>query len=130
MGGFKSNSKSWLASESKVLKRAEETIAGVIVTRGTILAPKKSGDLRNSGRVEHNNGVTSAVFGGNGVPYGRIQELGGTIKPKKAKSLSWIGSDGKRVFAKSVTIKGSHYLKRAGDSVAKESPIKYINMSR
>lgn len=130
MGGFKSNSKAWLNEESKVLKRTENTIAGVIVTRGTMLAPKKSGDLRDSGRIERKDGVTSAVFGGNGVPYGRIQELGGTIKPKNAEALSWIGSDGKRVFAKSVTIKGTHYLKRAGDSVAKENIKKYVDMSR
>jgi hypothetical protein len=130
MGGFKSTSRAWLSEESKVLKRAEEVMAGVIVSRGTILAHKKSGELRDSGRIEKQGGVTSAVFGGNGVPYGRIQELGGTIKPKKAKALSWIGPDGERVYAKSVKIKGVHYLKRAGDSVKKENPKKYVDMSR
>jgi phage gpG-like protein len=113
VGGFKSQSKSWLNREASILRRTEETIAGVIVTRGTMLAPKKSGDLRNTGRVEHKEGVTSAVFGGNGVPYGRIQELGGiTGRNYKTK------------------ITGTHYLKRAGDSVAKENIKKYYDMSK
>lgn len=130
MGGFKSNSATWLREETAVLKRTESTIAGVIVTRGTMIAAKKTGELRNSGRIEKREGVTSAVFGGNGVPYGRIQELGGTIRPKTAKALSWIGKDGERVFAQSVTLKGTHYLKRAGDSVKKENIKKYVDMSR
>lgn len=113
MGGFKSNSRSWLKNESDVLRRTEDTIAGVIVTRGTILAPKKSGDLRNTGRVEHKDGVTSAVFGGNGVPYGRIHELGGMTG---------------RNYATKITAK--HYLKTAGDSVVRENIKKYVDMSR
>lgn len=130
MGGFKSNSRAWLANEVEVLRRTEEIVAGVIVTRATMLVSKKSGKLSNSGRTERSKGVMSAVFGGGDVPYGLMQELGGTIKPKNAKVLSWMGSDGKRVFAKSVTLKGQHYLKRGGDSVMKENIKKYVDMAR
>jgi len=40
----------------------------------------------------------------NSTKYAAIHQFGGVIKPVNAKSLSWIGSDGKRRFAKSVTI--------------------------
>lgn len=113
MGGFKPNSKAWLKNEEGVLKRTENTVAGVIVTRGTIIAPKRSHDLANTGRVERKEGVTSAVFGGNGVPYGRIHELGGMTG---------------RNYATKIVAK--HYLKTAGDSVAKENIKKYVDMSR
>lgn len=113
MGGFKSNSKAWLTKETRVLERAEEAMAGVIVTRGTMLAPKLSGDLRNTGRIEKKDGKTGAIFGGEEAPYGRIQELGGVT--------------GRNYQTKIV---GTHYLKRAGDSVAKENVKKYVDMSR
>jgi phage gpG-like protein len=113
MGGFKSNSSKWFANESKVLRRAVGKMAATIVIRGILLAPRDKGDLQQSGRVEEENGIVSAVFGGNGVPYGRIHELGGVT-----------GRDYKtKIVAK-------HYLKRAGDSVAKESLKKYVDMSR
>lgn len=45
---------------------------------------------------------------GTNVKYGRYLELGTqtshVIRPKFAKALSWIGSTGERIFAKSVTI--------------------------
>lgn len=126
---FKSTSNSWLKIESNRLRATENMMASVIVTRAKILAPRKSGDLIASGRVERKKSKTSAVFGGNGVPYGRIQELGGTIRPKNGRYLSWIGKDGQRIFAKSVTIKGKHYLEKAGDSVAKEPITKYYKMA-
>jgi hypothetical protein len=52
MGGFRSNARQWLKQEAEVLERAEEAMAGVMVTRATMLAPKASGDLRDNGRVE------------------------------------------------------------------------------
>jgi phage gpG-like protein len=47
--------------------------------------------------------------------YGRIQELGGVIKPVFAQLLSWINEAGERVFAKSVTIPPRPYLRPAAD---------------
>ena len=49
------------------------------------------------------------------VIYGRIQELGGIIKPVFAKMLSWIGDDKKRIFAKMVTLPARPYLRPAAD---------------
>lgn len=40
----------------------------------------------------------------NPMVYARIHQFGGVIKPKGAKRLSWIGSDGGRRFAAKVTI--------------------------
>ena len=47
--------------------------------------------------------------------YAAIHEFGGTIYPKRAKALSWIGEDGKRIFAKSVRIPTRAYLRPAFD---------------
>lgn len=113
MGGFTSRSRQWLDKESGVLKRAERAMAATMVIRGILLAPRDKGDLQQSGRVAEDSGVTSAVFGGNGVPYGRIHELGGmTGRGYKTKIIA------------------KHYLKQAGDSVAKENPKKYVDISR
>ena len=113
MGGFKSSSSKWLTSETAVLNRAKEKMAATMVIRGILLAPRDKGDLQQSGRVETKDGVTSAVFGGNGVPYGRIHELGGmTGRNYKTKIIA------------------KHYLEKAGNSVAKENPKKYVDMSR
>ena len=112
--GFVSNSSKWVAKEEKVLRRAQEKMAATIVIRGILLAPRDNGDLQQSGRVESNSkGGESAVFGGNGVPYGRIHELGGmTGRNYKTKIVA------------------KHYLKKAGDSVAKENVKKYVDMGR
>lgn len=113
MGGFTSKSAKWVADESRVLKRAERKMAATMVIRGILLAPRDKGDLQQSGRVIEDDEVTSAVFGGNGVPYGRIHELGGMTG---------------RGYKTKITAK--HYLEQAGDSVAKENPKKYVDMSR
>ena len=47
--------------------------------------------------------------------YGRIHELGGTIKPIYAKMLSWMGDNGIRRFAKKVVIPARPYLRPAVD---------------
>lgn len=48
------------------------------------------------------------------VIYGRIQELGGIVKPVHAKMLSWV-DDGIRIFAKLVHIPPRPYLRPAID---------------
>lgn len=40
----------------------------------------------------------------NPMPYAAIHQFGGIIRPKTKRFLSWINSDGERVFAKMVTI--------------------------
>ena len=48
------------------------------------------------------------------VIYGRIQELGGIVRPVIAKMLSWV-DDGVRIFAKLVHIPARPYLRPAVD---------------
>lgn len=108
MGGFKSNSRAFIQSETKVLRRAEEVMAGVILTRATMLAPHESGNLQADGRVEDSqDGHKSVVFGDASVPYARRRHF------ENKKNPQTLG-----------------YLKRAGDSVAKENVKKYVDMSR
>lgn len=42
--------------------------------------------------------------------YGRIQELGGTVKPLSSKKLYWLGEDGKLRSAFEVTLPARPYL--------------------
>lgn len=60
-------------------------------------------------------GTSAEVSVGPSVVYGRIQELGGWIKPVTAKALSWINKQGVRVFAKAVYIPPRPYLRPAAD---------------
>ena len=48
--------------------------------------------------------------------YGRIQELGGVIKPVFKKMLSWVGDDGERIFAHQVRLPPRPYLRPAVDN--------------
>lgn len=108
MGGFKSNSRAWFQQESQVLKQAEIAMAGVINSRATMLAPKASGALKDNGRVEKNpEGGQSVIFGDASVPYARRRHFENKKNPQTL-----------------------HYLKRAGDSVAKENVKKYVDMGR
>jgi len=52
--------------------------------------------------------------------YGRIQELGGIIKPVFKKMLSWIGDNGERIFAHQVRIPPRPYLRPALDNNKQE----------
>lgn len=108
MGGFKSQSNAWLADEAKVLKRAERAMGQVILHRSTMIAPVLSGDLAESGRVENNpQGGISVIYGNSGVPYARRRHFENKKNPQTL-----------------------HYLQRGGDSVAKESPKTYVDLSR
>lgn len=51
---------------------------------------------------------------GSNLPYARIHELGGIIRPVKAKMLSWVDPDtNERRFAKSVLMPKRPYLRPA-----------------
>ena len=117
-----------------------------LITRGLLIferqakqiAPKKTGHLRKS--ISHRlENKTKGLIGPN-VPYAAIQEFGGIIRPKNKKFLSWVNpkfanksgtlttksykSMGKAenmfIFAKKVTIKGKHYMKRTFESKVPE----------
>lgn len=108
MGGFKSNSSKWLANERKVMNRAERAVSQVILHRAIMLAPLQSGALVDDGRVEKNpDGHYSVVFGSTSVPYARRRHFENKRNPQTL-----------------------NYLKRAGDSVAKEDIKKYVELSR
>jgi phage gpG-like protein len=47
--------------------------------------------------------------------YGRIQELGGIVKPVFAELLSWVNEQGQRIFAKAVVLPPRPYLGPAAD---------------
>lgn len=98
---------------------ATETIvekgAQVIVANAQNLAPVRRGDLRRSifaDPVRRTSALTWMTQVAPHVIYGRIQELGGTIVPVRARMLSWVGPSGRRVFAHSVTLHGQFYLSR------------------
>lgn len=106
--GFTSNSKAFLAQETRRAARVEEVMAGVILTRSVMLAPKDTGQLKENGRVEKNpDGHRSVVFGDASTPYARRRHFENKKNPQTL-----------------------NYLKRAGDSVAKENIKKYYDMSR
>lgn len=94
--------------------------------RAVILAPKDSRALINSGMIEPIHDGYKVKFGGSKVPYARIQHEGGTIRPKNKSRLTWKGKDGRWHSAKSVTIKGTKYLEKAGESVARGDKSKYF----
>jgi len=60
--------------------------------------------------------TSAKVHVGPSVIYGRIQELGGVIKPVFAKMLSWVNDAGERVFANVVHIPARPYLRPAVDN--------------
>lgn len=107
------------------LKAGLLEMATDIHRRASAFAPVLTSALRNSGRVESLNDGYRVIFGSSRVPYARIQELGGTIKPKSKPVLAWKDADGEWVYAKSVTIKAKKYLSRAGDSVVRGNTSKY-----
>lgn len=74
----------------------------------------RSGALKRSLKVVvTRHGYVRA--GSYALVYNRIHEYGGTIHPKVASRLSWIGEDGNRIFAKSVKIPARPYMRPAFD---------------
>lgn len=107
MGGVKSSITRWAQRESKNLFRVEEVVAGVVLNRASIIAPKLTGALRGNGRTEVRNGHHAVVFGDEDVPYARRRHFENKKNPQTLQ-----------------------YLKRGGDSVKKENIKKYVDMSR
>lgn len=76
-----------------------------------------TGNLAGSINTEivESTATRAEVAVGPSVVYGRIQELGGTIKPVTAKVLRWKDEEGKWHSAKSVTLPARPYLRPAVD---------------
>jgi hypothetical protein len=111
----------WTAETERKLDVAVLEMATDIHRVAGLLAPRDTRALINSGRIERESSAHyKIIFGGGRVPYARIQHEGGVIKPKNAKLLAWKEGE-KWHFAKSVTIKGTHYLEKAGDATSRNA---------
>lgn len=90
--------------------------AQVMVAYAMQFAPVRAGTLRRSIFADPVTQLSADTWMTEVAPhviYARIQDLGGTIYPVRARALSWLGDDGLRHFARSVTIKGTFYMERA-----------------
>lgn len=95
------------------VKNALKAMADAVLQRTQILdghgVPIKSGNLQSTGIVDtRNNGMETFVQFGNGLKYARYQEF---------------APDGWKYTTPGT---GNHYLKTAGDSVAKEGIKNYL----
>ncbi|MDF1778737.1 MAG: phage morphogenesis protein [Rhizobiaceae bacterium] len=116
---------------SEKMRKAQ--IAGVNATMGACITDAKRNHRWNNrtGVLEGSIGIAepAAVQGGKGgvmsgvrgvwgskdVRYALIHELGGVIKPVRAKALMFRADDGTFVVAKQVTIPERPYLRPAAD---------------
>jgi len=103
------------AAEKMVIVGAEKIRDHAILNIHETFSEKQTGGMTNSIIVEsqrHKDGAeaTAKVQ----KIYARIQEFGGTIRPRKAKLLHFF-VDGKEIFAKKVTLPARPYLKPAID---------------
>ena len=113
------NLKKYPSKVNSAIKTTIVRAALEVQTKAQELAPRKTGDLARSIAVAYEDGGMTARIGTNKV-YGRIQEYGGVILPKKGKYLTF-KSNGKWVRAKKVRIpqyKGRGYLTPAGAYVS------------
>jgi len=65
--------------------------------------------------LDSSSGDRAEVSVGPTAIYGRIQELGGTVKPLVAKKLWWVGEDGNLRSAYSVTLPARPYMAPAAN---------------
>jgi len=70
--------------------------------------------------VKSDSDSVTVHVGPSDVEYGRIQELGGVIKPVKAKRLHWVDEEGRHLSALAVTIPARPYLRPAVDDNVSE----------
>ena len=74
---------------------------------GSIIVETSMKELGSTSECEVTVGPTAL--------HGRIQELGGTIRPVSKNMLSWPTESGERAFAKEVTLPPRPYLRPAVD---------------
>lgn len=98
------------------LQAAVRSGALLIENSGKGKAPYRTGTLRRSihTEVEGDDSRAEATIGTD-VVYAAQVEFGGTITPKKAKMLHWVGSDGLDHFAFAVTQPARPFLRPAFD---------------
>lgn len=94
----------WIPQKEAQIDRAVLEMATDIDRGAKVLAPKQTGALANSGRIERKSlGKYSIIFGGLRVPYARRRHFENYKTPSSLK-----------------------YLQRSGDSVAKSDIRKYL----
>lgn len=119
----------WPKQSEKVTRMTVTDAATNTMSLAASLAPYLRGALRRSivfnpgttlgsqlKSIQLKEGDTSAVVGSN-LPYARIQDVGGTIRPKAAQFLRWQNKDGSWAMARSVTLKGNKYMTTAYQNV-------------
>lgn len=97
------------------LKNAVESGARVVEANAKVNITKtfknQTGNLANSIVVDVVAAPDKAIaLIGPTAIYGRIQELGGTVKPLTAKELHWVDENGKHHTAQSVTLPARPYI--------------------
>lgn len=97
-GGMVIETRAKINAERVFSDNATQALAGSIQT---VVVSKTANSVR--------------VSTGPTVVYGRIQELGGVIKPVIAKMLHWVDDMGNDIFAKRVKIPARPYLRPAVD---------------
>ena len=102
----KSRLAAWADRQVNLYDRVEEVMAGIVLTRSIMLSPKDSGRLANDGEVVKKDGHRTVRFGGESVPYARIRHY------ENKKNPQTLG-----------------YLEKSGDSVRKENPKKFVEIS-
>ena len=120
LSGFKDRIKMLTKdSRGEMLRQAAEAGALFVEGQARINAARTftihpMGNLMNNitHSVEVEGNTAKAEIGPQAV-YGRIHELGGVIRPTRAKMLHWIGTDGKHHFAKAVHMPARPYLRPA-----------------
>lgn len=94
----------WLPKTEAGLDKAVLEMATDIDRLAKTLAPKQTGALKKSGRIERlGNADYAVVFGGNRVPYARRRHYENNANPQTLR-----------------------YLERAGDSISRGSIKKYL----
>lgn len=104
-------------SNSAAGRRNEATARSILNAGGLVDPPGGMPRLRTGSlarsilSVREANSHELGTRVGSGLKYADVHEFGATIKPKTAKLLSWLGIDGKRIFAKSVTIPARPFMR-------------------
>lgn len=104
--------KEWLSLNKDQIQNGLDRMAWVAVANARMTVPRKVGNLALSGHTESGNLESKAIFGNTKIRYAAVQELG-SRKGIPFKHYTTPGT-------------GPHYLKKAGDAVAKKGIKSYL----
>lgn len=112
---IKDNSATWLKVQLINFDNATRAMAEATTTLANVTTPLRTGTLRSSRRARRNSPLNySAMFGDSRVAYAAYQERG----------MRADGSHKVRHYTTPGT--GAHFLKNAGDTVAKQGIRTYL----